>query len=188
MDAIARFCNNLILESSMADHHGEASWLLWICKELTINLEADVVKEVIRMGSPVCTLILLDLSNSGIVTVRIPKRQFSQTTVPTALYSPEWLLSYEAGRRKWLGNKNIKHIAGNVFFDALRKAGVQFYDDTRRITPIFDFKIPPESPSQFDWDSDDEIESSFEFDENDEEYFDSSPTPDDFENLDELDL
>lgn len=187
-DAITRFCNNLIQDSSMADHHGEVSWLLWICKELLIDLESSVVNEVMRMGSPVCTLILLDLNNSGIIKKKMSIKHLSQFSVSEALISPEWMLAYEAGRRKWLGNKNIKHISKNVFFESLRKAGVSFYDESKRIAPIFEFKNITEVIPEFDWDSDDPIEADFEFDEHDEEYFDSSPSPDDFLNLNEVDL
>lgn len=188
VDAITRFCNTLVQESSRADHHGEVSWLLWICKELGINLEASAVNEVIRMGSPVCTLILLDLCNSGVVTKKIAIKNLLPIADEAALIGPEWLLAYEAGRRKWLGNKNIKHISNNVFFNALRKAGVRFYDESKKIAPIFDFKTPIVDLQQFDWDNDDAVESIFEFDDNDEEYFDSATPHDDLPATEDFDI
>jgi hypothetical protein len=173
LDAITRFCNNLIQSSAVADHHGEVSWLLWICKELSIDLEAGVVKEVERMASPVCTVILLDLHRSGILTKPIDIQSLSQYAVSDALKGPDWLLAYEGGRRKWLGNTNIAFIANNIFFGPLRRAGVGFYDTTKKIAPMFDFKAAG-MLGPFDFDSDDAIEDNFEFDNMDEEYFDSS--------------
>jgi Reverse transcriptase (RNA-dependent DNA polymerase) len=172
-EAIARFCNNLIGTSAVSDHHGEVSWLLWICKALSINLERDVVKEVERMASPVCTLLLLDLHNAGIVTDAPSKTFLSQFAVGTALTGPGWLLAYEAGRRKRLGNKNIKFISNHPYFGPLCKARVAFYDEHKKVTPIFDFKEVAPDDSTFDFDSDKKIEDDFKFDEMDEEYFDS---------------
>lgn len=173
LEAITRFCNNLIQSSAAADHHGEVSWLLWICKELSIDLETDAVKEVERMASPVCTVILLDLHHSNIVTKPIDITSLSQFAVPDALKGPDWLLAYEGGRRKWLDNNNISYISNNPFFGPLHRAGVGFYDSTKKITPIFDFKHVT-SLEEFDFDSDGDIEGDFDFDNMDEEYFDSS--------------
>jgi hypothetical protein len=63
--AIERFCNNLIKVHAISDHHSEVSWLLWICKELSLNLKREVIREIESMSSTVCILIVLDLFNSG---------------------------------------------------------------------------------------------------------------------------
>ena len=174
IDAIARFCNNLIRTSAACDHHGEVSWLLWICKELSIDLYGSVVEDVEGMASPVCTLLLLDLHKAGMVT-NAPKNKFlSQFANAAALTGPDWLLAYEAGRRKWLGNKNIKFISSHRYFGPLHKAGVMFYDEHKKLTPIFDFKEALPGDSALYFDSDEKIEDNFEFDEMDEEYFDSA--------------
>lgn len=185
-EAIARFCNNLVQAAAAADHHGEVSWVLWICKELSIDLERDAVSEVLKMSSPVCTLILLDLHHSGVVKKKIAKKSLMQFAASGALIGTEWLLAYEGGRRKWLGNKNIRYIRDDAFFGPLYKAGVSFYDGEKRITPIFDFKTAPADPESFDFDADYPLENDFEFDEMDEEYFDASEKKEEeeFEDLD----
>ena len=50
-NAIKRFCNNLIKSNAAADRHGEVAWLLWICKELKIDVDENAASEVERMAS-----------------------------------------------------------------------------------------------------------------------------------------
>jgi hypothetical protein len=171
--AVGRLCNNLIGVSAASDHHGEVAWLLWLCKRLTINLEAAVVGEIERMASPTCTLTLLDLQHNGIVTTLTAVAGLTQFADINALQSADWLLSYEAGRRLWLGNVNTNFIDFHPFFGPLQAAGVHFYEENKVVPPIFEFKADVEDTAQFDFDTDDEIEDDFDFDEMDEEYFDS---------------
>lgn len=181
LEAIKRFCNNLITSAAATDHHGEVAWLLWICKELRIELETKAATEVERMASPVCSLILLDLHNNGLVK-QTPKTGLLTTYAQeNALIGPDWLFSYEAGRRNWLGLNETAYIDDHKFFGPLKAAGVVFYDTSKRCTPIFDFKHKPAPDEEFDFDfdTDDEIEDEFEFDKFDEEYFDSTFGDDD---------
>jgi hypothetical protein len=172
MGAITRFCNNLIRIAAGSDHHGEVAWLLWICKELTLPIEDDLPNEIQRMGSSVCTLILLDLRQMGLATGAIDTAGLLLTAVEGALKGPPWLLAYEAGRRQWLGNQDVNFIANHAYFGALLSAGVGFYHESARLTPMFDFRDPA-SDTPFDFDTDSEITGDFEFDDLDEEYSDS---------------
>ncbi|PXW28268.1 RNA-directed DNA polymerase [Paraburkholderia caballeronis] len=173
-DAVFRLCNNLIAASAASDHHGEVAWLLWVCKQLDIDLSATVVDEIERMASPVCTLMLLDLQHAGTVTTPPAAGALTQYAAAGALQSAEWLLAYEGGRRHWLGNADTNFIDNHAHFGPLRVAGVRFYDENKVVPPIFDFKTPAETAEDFDFDTDAEIEEEFDFDEMDEEYFDSS--------------
>jgi hypothetical protein len=179
IDAIARFCNTLIPTAAASDHHGEVSWLLWICKELSINVEKEGIKAVQSMGNAVCTLILLDMKNDGIIKGVLDGSMLSQYAVPEALIGPDWILAYEAGRREWLSNVNDKFISEHKYFGPLNDAGVMFYDDERKLPPIFEFKeATKEGIAKFDFDTDAAIEENFKFDDMDEEYFDSAESED----------
>ena len=47
------------------------------------------------------------------------------------LYSPSWLLAYEARIRDWLPSKNgDDYIAADPFFSDIQRFGVYFYDST----------------------------------------------------------
>ena len=172
IEAIKRFCNNLISSAAASDHHGEVSWLLWACKELKIDLDPQAAQEVMRMNSSVCTLILLDMHTHGLVTELPDLAALVSYAHENALGDSKWLLAYEAGRRKWLGVDNSTFIDHHKFFGPLKAAGVSFYDESKSSHPIFDFKEPGMIEGKFDFDSDELIEDKFEFDEMDEEYFD----------------
>ena len=172
VDAVSRFANNMVGEAAISDRHGEVIWGLWLCKELHLDLMEGTVKEVERMASPSCTLVLLDLYHSGLVKTAPDLTTLMPLAKTPALYGPEWLLVYEAGRRKWLGNKSGKFIRDDKHFKHLLTANVGFYDDKATIPPIF---VPSGgiSPSSIDFDDDEEKSDEFDFDEMDEEYFDA---------------
>jgi hypothetical protein len=172
IQAITRFCNNLIRVAAATDHHSEVAWLLWICKELSISLEKDLGPEIERMRSSVCTLILLDMQHAGLSSGTVDPTLLSPFATTDSLVGPHWLLAYEGGRRKWLDGNSEAYIAKHAYFGPLLKSGVVFYDENARLQTMFELKtnvlIPP------DFDGDEEISDDFEFDDLDEEYFDSA--------------
>ena len=171
--AITRFCRNLLSSAAASNHHGEAAWLLWICKELQLDLPSDLVAALQRMASPVCSLILFDLHHSGMVSAAPNKALVAHVASKEGLEGADWLLAYEAGRRLWLGT-TTNFIDKHPHFGPLHKAGVIYYNEMATLPPIFDFRPGASMPEGFDFDAEGPIEGSFEFDEMDEEYFDSS--------------
>lgn len=179
--AVTRFCNNLLLSGAASDHHGEVAWLLWISKELGVVLTDEAVLEVSKMGSPACTLILLDLHDTGLAPKEIPAEYLEPHANAEALEGPSWLLAYEAGRRRWLRNRNVSYIRSHPHFGPLLRAGVEFYDPGNRLPPMF--KLKEDAEAEFD--SDDDIADDFDFDDMDEEYFDTDDEHDDDDEDDE---
>lgn len=173
--AIQRFCNNSITLHAISDHHSEVSWLLWLCKELNLNLIRKAIREVEGMPGSVCALIILDMFHSGQIRTNLRISYLRQYSCSEALYQSNWLLAYEAGRRKWLNNENTSFISSDHFFGALLNEDIGFYDGDIKCKPIFEFKRDSNHIENLDifFDSDDHIEDFFEFDEMDEEYFDS---------------
>jgi hypothetical protein len=177
IEAIKRFCNNIISSAAASNHHGEVAWLLWACKELNVNLNPEAANEVERMNSSVCTLILLDLHQHGLVTEIPNVAALAAYAQESALSDSKWLLAYEAGRRNWLGVGNTSFIDDHKFFGPLKSGGVDFYDESIRSHPIFNFKESQNISEEFDFDTDELIEDKFEFDEMDDEYFDNISDP-----------
>jgi hypothetical protein len=112
------------------------------------------------------------MQHSGLSNGTVDPSLLAPFATSENLTGPQWLLAYEAGRRKWLAGNTEAFISGHPYFGPLRKAGVVFYDETAKLPPMFQLKSAP-LPS-FDFDSDNEIADEFEFDDLDEEYFDSS--------------
>lgn len=78
----------MIRTASLNDHHSEVAWILWICKELDIALESDLVVEIERMQSSVCTLVLLDMQHSGLTKSNVNPATLGQFATPDALVGP----------------------------------------------------------------------------------------------------
>ena len=177
-DAIGRFCNELIRSSALSNHHGEVSWLLWICKEFDLPLADGIVKDVFRMSGSVCKLITLDLYHSGLTSEAPDVALLQPLATGKALTGSDWLLSYEAGRRKWLHNTDTTFIEKHAYFGPLLLGGVQFYDEKAQLGPLFRFSDPKRPMGGFDFDTDAEIGESFKFEDLEEEYFDSGRADD----------
>ncbi|UUE56988.1 RNA-directed DNA polymerase [Pectobacterium aroidearum] len=179
-DAIERFCNNLIKTHAIADHHGEISWILTLCKELKINIKRENVRSIESMSSSVCKLMVLDLHHSGVIRINLKSDYLRQLANTEQLHSPDWLLTYEAGKRLWLKNTDTSFIDADYHFKTLIDNNISFYNENIHVKPIFVYK----NARHFDYDifdSEDKINNHFEFDEQDEEYFDSSVSDDDYE-------
>jgi hypothetical protein len=177
-EAIARFCNELIRSSAVSNHHGEISWLLWICKEFELPLADGIVKDIFRMSGSVCKLLALDLYYSDLTDEAPDAAILKSMTSEKVLTSADWLLCYEAGRRGWLGNSDTRFIDKHPYFGPMSKLGVEFYDEDAKLSPIFRFAHPGRPVGGFDFDSDGVIDKSFEFEDLEEEYSDSSKADD----------
>jgi hypothetical protein len=183
--ALTRFCNDMIQTSAISNHHGEVSWLLWICKEFDIALKTGLAAEIAQMPSSVCRLLVLDLYHSQITKESIPESILKPLASEGALMSADWLLAYEAGRREWLHINNDHFIQKHPYFGPMLSADVQFYDEDSQLTPLFQFAVPQAPKDSFDFDTDQKIDESFEFEDADEEYSDSGASEDSDESQDE---
>ena len=172
---IKRFIDSMLSEHSNSSHHNEVCWLLWLAKELKISITEQNVSNIYNMGSSACTLILLDMMHKKIIKKSFfPLKERKKYASHEKLNQPSWLITYEAGKRKWLGNKDIEFLKKNKEFNILIKNNVSFYNENARIPLFFTIKDNMMKSSKQLFESDDYISDYFEFDELDEEYFDNS--------------
>lgn len=135
-ERLSRLVNAIIEDHAPLGHHSEVAWALWICKELDLILSAPNIDRVAEMHSSVCALILLDQYHSGKL-MKAPDLKYWQDFANTdALSGDLWLLAYEAGVRAWGGFTSAAVTADN-YFEQLWANGVRFYDQNKRIKPIF---------------------------------------------------
>ncbi|MCW8965804.1 MAG: RNA-directed DNA polymerase [Candidatus Pacearchaeota archaeon] len=177
-NAIQNFCNTLIESHSLSDGHSEIAWALWLAKELGVSITKSSIRAVESVSSSVCLLIALDLYHSGLAKAKPLKSNLQKYSTKQSLYNENWLLSYEAGRRLWLYNKDTKYIEDDDFFKEILDLDISFYLETNRCSRVFEIKSELESKLDFDIDalfeSNDDIDEFFEFEEEDEEYFDTT--------------
>lgn len=136
---LARLVNAAIEDHAPLDHHSEVAWCLWMTKDLDLSLSVTNIDRVSEMHSSVCALLLLDLFHAGKLQ-KAPKTSYWKAfETKDALHDELWLLSYEAGKRRWGGFAD-SHIRADPHFEVLRLANVHFYDTAATVTPVFHVK------------------------------------------------
>ena len=187
-DAIENFCNNLIQSHSLSEGHSEITWALWLAKELEVIISKNSIRAIESVSSSVCLLIAIDLYHSGLAKAKPYKSNLLSYCNKQSLYNENWLLSYEAGRRNWLFNKDKNYIENDEFFRELLDLKIEFYVDTNRCNRVFELKTEQETEIDIDtlFESNEDIDMFFEFEEEDEEYFDTADGEDLVDDLDWL--
>ena len=116
------------------EQHLEVSWALWVCKVYGVKIETETALKIIKMGNPVCVLILLDIINNKQrhlkKSIKIQSAIINLTASLNVkmLYTEDWLLVYESAVHNWLQTQTI--VAQDPFFSTLLNAPYQvsFYD------------------------------------------------------------
>ncbi len=136
---LERVVNALIEDNAPLGHHSEVTWCLWMCKDLGLTLSPSNVDLVSDMHSSVCALLLLDLSDAGLLPKTPGTLYWKSFETKESLHGDLWLLSYEAGLRGW-GTFSDTHIRNDPHFEVLRQADVHFYDRTATLASVFHVK------------------------------------------------
>lgn len=178
------FIKSLIADHLNSSHHNEVCWLLWLSKELNIRLSKVTANRIFEMDSNPCILILLDMYNRDLVNKGFKLTdKLDKYKSKDGLTNSSWLVSYEGGRRKWLGNKNFKFIEENKAFKLLLDENVSFYDENIKPPMLFNIKNETNNATlNIDklFNSDEDITDEFQFNDLDDEYFDNNDSDDTF--------
>lgn len=111
----------------------EVAWALWLCKKYDVKIETSEVCNILKMGSTVCTIILLDiLHNRQKQTLVEPEvqqyiRDIKSGLCADSLYTEDWLLMYETSIHGWIDNSAT--ILADQFFKFLYQEKIMFYDE-----------------------------------------------------------
>jgi hypothetical protein len=110
-------------------HQGfEVAWALWLAKLFQLVVPHEVCSEIAMLDDPVVAIVALDLRDNGFV-MNLDTSKWNNSMTGDDLYSPSWLLAYEARIRDWLPSKNgDDYVNADPFFSDIQKLGVHFYD------------------------------------------------------------
>ena len=173
--AVQRFCETFIRQHALSDGHSEIAWALWLAIRLKLNLSSEAVLAVVATGNSACLIMLLHLEDLGLTASKVKKKVLNQYSNADALTAENWLLAYEAGRRKWLRNANVSFISSHPIFAPLLTHKVEFYIEDPLPRPLFYLREDVDDDFSVDWDTDDDIDEFFEFEEETLNYSDSPP-------------
>ena len=146
---ITTFVGDLLRINAPLDHHWEVCWLLFLCRELAIRLDAEMVGACEKIESSVVGLLLLDLGSRELADVGALKHKIVRGLSQESLRSPEWLVVYEGARLGFLGDEATNAVANDEYFRVLQALGVRFYGIDRTTSTINKEKIG-DDPSLFD--------------------------------------
>lgn len=151
-EKIENVLNQIIEEHSTLNHSFEVSWALWFYKSFRIKCHRDYLTLVLNSNDSISKLICLDLIKSKLFKGRKPALANLTTSLNSnSVFNEDWLIAYEAFRKKWLnfGTRNL--LDKNEFFEILDHYDVTFYDSSRQIETSFSVNPPPEiEPDDFD--------------------------------------
>lgn len=151
-EKIENVLNQIIEEHSTLNHSFEVSWALWFFKSFKIKCHRDYLTQVFNSNDSISKLICLDLIQSKLFKGRKPALANLATSLnANSVFNEDWLIAYEAFRKKWLnlGTRNL--LDKNEFFEILDYYDVTFYDSSRQIETSFTVNPPPEiEPDDFD--------------------------------------
>ncbi|MEY0381219.1 hypothetical protein [Morganella morganii] len=178
------FINSLMAEHLNSSHHNEVCWLLWLSKELKILLSKINANRIFEMDSNPCILILLDMYNKGLVSRKFKfTNELDKYKSKDSLTNSNWLVSYEGGKRKWLGNDNLNFIKENKAFKLLLDENVSFYDESIKPPMLFNIRNKTNNVTLNEeklFNSDEDVADEFQFSDLDDEYFDNNDSDDTF--------
>lgn len=124
---------NSILKSHVPyAQDNEVAWALWLCKKYELKMDKDMVRNILKMDSTICTIILMDILHTHQLEllddedVKREIKEIGSTWSAHSLYTDEWLLLYEASEQGWIDNSKL--ICEDTFFKMLHDDGVRFYD------------------------------------------------------------
>lgn len=124
---------SIIKKHAPLKHSFEVSWALWLAKSFCINIEKDEGNLIIGSKDSVSILMLLYLiSEETLVAKEVNLDELKKELDSEALYSEEWLLTYEAAKKGWLNFKS-SFIPENTFFKVLEELDIDFFDPNRQL-------------------------------------------------------
>jgi hypothetical protein len=101
-DSFEPALNNALVEYSQFTRSNEVAWLLWGIMTLGFKIVKKAVRAITLAEDPFVVLLALHAENEGICEIDLVKSNWSQFMTSEGLYGENWILAYEAGRRKWL--------------------------------------------------------------------------------------
>ena len=133
-ESISEVLNHQIIRYAPLGHSSEVSWAVWGLMEFGLQVEPAATKQLSNMEDPVVALLALDCNSRGLISASLDCSAWQSELGDDALYSEQWLLSYEATIKEWLpASTDPPSIERDENFTFLKELGVSFYDPNKTI-------------------------------------------------------
>lgn len=130
-DEISKVIENLITAHSPVAHGSEIAWAIWFALVFNIPISAKNSKLLVEMSDPVVALLTLHANSEKLLRGSPDFSKWASMMTTEQLYGEQWLLAYEANKKKWLRSVTRRdHVNADPTFYFLKKNNVCFYDET----------------------------------------------------------
>jgi hypothetical protein len=134
-EKIGKIVSQLIENHLAIGHHYEVSWVLWMVKELEIQVDLNLGQKVIDLGDSVSRILLFDLIDLKLVPNELDFSKIHLDFNSESLTNENWLLVYELIKKGWVSGYD-QIIDDHGFFRILKEKDISFYTSDKTIKPI----------------------------------------------------
>lgn len=128
VDEIRRFIREQIPSRARAAHTCEVAWLLFWARETQTKIDSSALRDVLRLRSSICALIVFDLRDRNLIDGVIDLAFWRSFANEDGLASEMWMVAYEASQRQWWpGRTSRTFLRNHPFFNNLFERNVSFY-------------------------------------------------------------
>ena len=139
----------IISRQAPRGHSSEIAWALWTANALKVKMSDEISEAITAIDDSVVALLALDSMEKGLLKVNpINLTDWKHYLRAEELYGSQWLLSYEAGRREWMGHHS--YINSDECFGFLNENKVTFYTGIG-VDPLKILEKKLESMSPFEY-------------------------------------
>jgi hypothetical protein len=127
---VEKWLNTMVADHFHNSHDYEIAWCLLVAGVLRISINAEYLRtEGVKHGSIVIAILWM-LQKRGLLRISMSKFRWKARFKMNGVYSENWLLMYEAVRRKWTKDKRIiKAVKRDPVLDRMLKSNVTFLED-----------------------------------------------------------
>ncbi|WHY72378.1 RNA-directed DNA polymerase [Fictibacillus enclensis] len=130
-ERIKKFINILIKDNVELRNDFEVSWALSFAAKLSIPIEEDVSKFLLKNDNAIINILVMILNSKNLLKGTLDFSYYESLLTEESLYDSNWLFYYQCCIYGWLGqDKNNKHFKDDKFFQQLLNNNISFVDST----------------------------------------------------------
>lgn len=132
LDPLAETLAQLIRIHRPSGHTSEIAWSIWGLTLFNISFDSDVIGDIGSIENSFIALLALYAQKRKLIPADVAFDLWRQLMKHDELSGPNWLLAYEALKKKWLPPTDGKdYIPADPGYSVLSKRGVRFFEEYR---------------------------------------------------------
>ncbi|MDY9926939.1 RNA-directed DNA polymerase [Methanosarcina sp.] len=118
------------------NHSYEVAWALWLAKTFNVNIINEFANYIFSSNDIIPIVIALDLKKAGLINSDVNTSCLVSGLTKDSLHGEKWLLTYESVMNDWLQSVDHNILDDDPYFKVMKDNEVNFYDQSKQITPV----------------------------------------------------